>query len=475
MIPVVYNFWVTLLLPVALKWAEGEPTSWSAWVTPLVVIALLIVLNGLYVAAEFAIIGTRSTQMKELAAEGNKTASHVLHILEHPAEQDKYIATAQLGITIASLGLGMYAEPAVAHLIEPYLASWFGIENTLTLHSISSVMVLSVLTYLHVVVGEMVPKSIALSHASSTVLWISRPMGMSQAFLLPFVRGLNKLGNGLLRLLRLPPPQTRVHSPEEIEQIVQESAQSGLINEDEKDIIHKIFGFSDKVVGQVMTPRRKVLAVPVDISMSDLIEIVTHSNHSRFPVYEGNLDRIIGILHLHHLIKQILTSKGKVDLRLLIKQAPAVPEDMPIEEMLAIFKQQHIHMALVLDEFGGMAGVVTLEDLVEQVVGEVRDEFDEEPEPLEEVEPGVIEVDGSYLVADLIQRIYLGHEKELPDVNTVSGLIVTELGRPPQVDDECVYNENVRFVVVAVDGRAVARARIHYPVPPATSEPADDT
>ncbi len=433
------------------------------WLIPLVVIALLILLNGLYVSAEFAILGTRPSQMEEMSNNGNHTAAHILSILENPAQQDRYIATAQLGITIASLGLGMYAEPAVAHLIEPYLAAWFNITDSTTLHTISYILVLSVLTYLHVVVGEMVPKSIALTNASQMVLAISYPMRVSQKLLSPLVHLLNGIGGVLLRILNLPTPQTRIHSVEEIQQIVLESAASGFINEEEREIINNILDFGERTVGQVMTPRRKVQAISLDMPYDELIKLVIASRHNRFPVYEENRDHIAGILHLRDLAKQTVQNK-QFDLRLLVHPAPVVPEDERVEELLATFKQQRIHMAIVLDEFGGLAGIVTLEDLVEEVVGEVRDEFDVEREPLVELAPGVLEVAGNFLVDDLQGLVYLGEEDDLPDVETVGGLIVTQLGGPPKVGDVCTYRENIVFKVTAVDGLAVARARVEFPV-----------
>ncbi|MDA0242213.1 MAG: hemolysin family protein [Chloroflexi bacterium] len=451
--------------------AEGG-AGLVAWLIPLLVIALLIALNGLYVSAEFAIIGTRPSQMEEIARQGDPAAEHVMQILDDPRRQDQYIATAQLGITIASLGLGMYAEPALEHLLAPYLTSWFDLEAWATLfgstaenilHLLGYVLVISVITYLHVVVGEMVPKSIALSHAPQTALKVNPYMRVSYFSLTYLVRLLNALGAILLRLLRLRPPKSRVHSPQELEQLVTESAEGGFINDDERDIIHNIFNFGERYAAQVMTPRRKVQAIPVDIPEQELLNLVVNSNHNRFPVYQDSLDHVIGILHMQNLIKHSLLGKGSFDLRLLLNPAPAVPEDTAVEDLLTVFKQQHIHMAIVLDEFGGMAGVVTLEDLVEEVVGEVQDEFDVEHEPYVEISPGVLELAGTYLLAHLIEDVSLGDEDELPEVETVGGLVVTALGRPPQVGDELLLNENIHFKVLAIDGLAIARLQVTFP------------
>lgn len=446
--------------------AEGALPSITVLIVPLIIILLLILLNGLYVSSEFAIIGVRPTQLEQMVNDGDKKAQRVLDILESRPRQDQYIATAQLGITIASLGLAMYGESRISHFIEAYLTGWFDLSESVA-YGVGYFVALGLLTYLHVVVGEMVPKSLALSDASGTALRLSRTMQVSQTILSIPVHILNGIGSLLLKLFRVPPAhgQSRLLAPEELELVVTESAEGGLIEEDAEEMIRNIFDFSDRTVGQVMTPRTKVQAIPSDIPMDDLLTLVTESRHSRFPVYNGNLDHVLGILHLKDLIRQSIKPAASFDLRLILRAAPAVPEDQLVETLLAAFKQQRLHMAIVLDEFGGVAGVVTLEDLVEEVVGEVRDEFDLEKEPYVEIAPGVLEVAGDYLVDDLIEEVYIGSQSSLPDVETVGGLIIAKLGRPPQVNDEVIYGEQVHIKVLDVDRRAVARVRIEFPVP----------
>lgn len=454
---------------VLLVTAFQELPSLVVLIVPAIVILILVLLNGFFVAAEFAIIGVRPTQLEQMADEGSKIARRVLGVIESRRKQDQYIATAQLGITMASLGLAMYGEPKIAHFIEPYLARLFGDEPSLaTVHTIGSIIALSLLTYLHVVLGEMIPKALALMDPARLVLILARPMQLSLAVLRIPVLVLNAIGNMMLKVFQVPPVEghQRVLSPEEIELIVAESAEGGLINIDEEEMILNIFDFGDRVVEQVMTPRTKVQAIPHDITYEELLKFVTESSHSRFPVYEGDLDHIVGILHLKDLVRQAVKPESPFDLRLILRSAPAVPEDYPVGTLLAAFKRQRLHMAIVLDEFGGLAGIVTLEDLVEEIVGEVRDEFDLEKEPYMEIEPGVLEVDGSYLVDDLVEVVYLGSEEELPDVETVGGLVVSWLGRLPQKGDEIVHNEEIRFKVLDVDRRAVSRVRIEYPVAP---------
>lgn len=459
--------WPSIFLVLAAFLQNNEGSTASLLVV-LLIILILVLLNGVFVAAEFAIIGVRPSRMEQLADEGNARARKVLGILRSNREQDRYIATAQVGITLASLGLGMYGEPQIASFLEPLLARVLdGAVSGPLLHTIAFIISLSFVTYLHVVIGEMVPKSQALTIADKAVLWLIWPMSVAQAVLSPAVSFLNAIGNWLLlNVLRIQPAQgqLRLHSPEELELIVSESAEGGFLNEEEEEMILNIFDFSERQVGQVMTPRRKVQAIASDMPLDEMLSFVARSNYSRFPVYDVDLDHVTGILHLRDLVQQQLHKRGSFDVRLIVRPAPSVPEYQPVEKLLAAFKRQRIHMAIVLDEFGGMAGIVTLEDLIEEVVGEVRDEFDVEKEPFALVEPGIIEVAGNFLLDDLSDHVYLGDEETLPDVETVGGLIITALGRPPQRGDEVVADSDVRFVVLDIDGLAVARARVEYPI-----------
>jgi CBS domain containing-hemolysin-like protein len=452
----------SVLFAFARQTADGSAGSYL--LTTFLIIGFFVLLNGLFVAAEFSIIGVRSTQLEQMVDNGDTLAGRVLAIVTSRSHQDQYIATAQLGITIASLALAMVGEPRIAHFVEPLLTSW-GLELALV-ETLGYFIALGLLTYLHVVIGEMVPKSLALSSPANMSLYLSGPMGVSGWVLKLPVRVLNKIGIWMLRLFRVPPAEghARVLSPEEIELIVAESTEGGLLNEDEQEMILNIFEFSERVVEQVMTPRTRVQAIPYDVTRESLLKIVTESRHSRFPVYVKDRDHVIGILHLKDLIQQTIDSPTRFNIRSLLRPAPAVPQDMSVETLLAAFKRQRLHMAVVLDEYGGMAGVVTLEDLVEEVVGEVRDEFDQEKDPYVELEPGVLEVDGNYLVDDFDEGFW-GDEELLPDVETVGGLVITKLGRPPQVGDQVTYNEMVIITVLAIDRRAVARVRIEYPNP----------
>jgi CBS domain containing-hemolysin-like protein len=460
----------------AVAATEGLPTA-ADLVVPIIVVALLVAINGFFVAAEFAIIGVHPNQIEELASHGSRRAQRVLAILESPRAQDQYVATARLGVAVATLGLGMYAQSHIAYLIEPHLAHWFGGDaSPATIYFAALAVSLSLLIYLHILLGEMAPKSLALASPAKMALFLARPMALMQKLLTWPVRLLNGISLLLLRLFKIRPAEghARLHSLEELELLVVESAESGQLSEDEGEMIRNIFDFSDRTAGQVMTPRPKVQAIPYNLPYDELLELVTQSRHSRFPVYEGDLDHVIGILHLKDLVRQHLRTKGKFDLRLIIRPAPSVPENKPVEQLLASFKMQRLHMAIVRDEFMGVAGVVTLEDLVEEVVGEVRDEFDLEKEPFIKLGPGLLEMDGAYLLDDLMDHVDLGDKESLPEVETVGGLIVTGLGRPPQAGDQMVHHNGVIFTILDIDGLAVARVKVEYEVADNGEESGDD-
>ncbi len=462
-------FALSLPLPIFMITAAttDELPGLNTLLVPGLIIILLVILNGLFVVAEFAIIGVRPSRIEQMAIDGNRVARGVFTILESNEKQNRYIATAQLGITIASLGLGMYGEPQIAHFIEAYLAQYLGLDIHDTLITTTGYLIaLSLLTYLHIVVGEMVPKSLALAAPDRAVLTIAQPMRLMQTIFSWPVRLLNGIGNGLLHVFRIPPAEghARLHSPEELELIVSESVEGGLISKSEEEIIRNIFDFAERYVHQVMTPRNKVEAVPQDITLPDLLQQMADSHYSRLPVYQEDLDHIVGILHVKDLVRYQARTKGTFDIRLLLRPVPVVPENYPADKLLSIFKRRRTHFAIVLDEFGGTAGIVTLEDLVEEVVGEVRDEFDLEKEPLVEVTPGLLEVAGDLLLADIEDYVDLGDEEALPDIETIGGLIMAELGRVPQVGDQVILRNAIYFTVLAVDGLAVARARIEYPL-----------
>jgi CBS domain containing-hemolysin-like protein len=427
---------------------------------PFFVIAILILLNGLFVAAEFSIIGVRKSRMEQLAEEGNQTADWVRRVLDDSRRTDRWIATAQLGITLASLGLGMYGEPVIAHLIEQPLHDWFGFSDT-AVHTVSFVGALSIITYLHVVIGEMVPKSLALQKPEGTVLSLTRPMRLSGRIFSVPVTALNQIGLLVLRVLRIPPPAegSRLYTADDLEHIIIESSVSGLVEDFEQELAANIFDFSERRVGQAMTHRTSITAIPVTTSQPHILEMVASTPFSRVPVFQDNIDDIVGFLHIKDFVRQQIAEEP-YDLRALLREPFFVPEMLPVGELLATFRAQRQHMAIVIDEHGGTLGLVTLEDLIEEVVGEVRDEFDTEEEPpVTVVAPGHIVVQGNVQLDDIDE--YVAIDRHGHDVQTVGGLVLAELGRRPYKNDQITLGA-VTLRVEAVERLSVTRVSVRF-------------
>ena len=421
-------------------------------------IAGLLLVNGLYVAAEFAAISSRATRIQQLVDGGNAVARSIRRLLRDPVKQDAYFATSQLGITLASLGLGMYGEHQLVHAFEPRvhaLGAWAVPVSGL----LATIIAVLVLTFLHVVLGEMVPKSVALRHPETTALRLHLPMQASRVVFAPFVWVLNKIGDAVLWLLRIPPTAAheRILSPEELEMVIEESTERGLLDHREGQILIGIMDFSDRMVHEVMTPRTRIEAFPVTLDEATLAQRLSTSGHTRFPVFDTDIDHVVGILHLKDFIRWQLAADRAFDLARLLRPVRQVPELMLVEELLEIFRRERRHVAIVFDEYGGTAGLVSLEDLIEEVVGEVRDEFDVEAAPVEHLADGTLSVRGDVLVDDLDELVDLPDDH--PDAATVGGLVLTLLGRPAERGD-MVRLGHVTLTVEAMDGRAVGRVRV---------------
>ncbi|MCS6828756.1 MAG: hemolysin family protein [Caldilinea sp.] len=428
---------------------------------PLAVIALLILLNGLFVAAEFGIASAPRTRLQQLAEEGVAAARRALDILRTPRKLNRYISTAQIGITVASLGLGMYGEHTVADWIVHALEEESRLSGAVA-HTIATIVAVGLLTYLHIVFGEMAPKSLALQHPVETAIRVERAMAIGERLFLPLIVFLNWAGDAILRLFRLPPvsPAERLASSAELAYIVEESTARGLLDQTEQAYIENIFEFHERTVAQIMTPRNRMAAIPVTADERQVLETLTFQPHSRYPVYEGDRDYIVGILHAKDVARSIVNFPGAFDLRACMRPPLFVPETLPLEEMLQRFRRNHVQIAIVLDEFGGTAGLVTMEDLVEEIVGEIQDEFDVESAPLEVLDARHVRVRGDLLVDELAQ--HLGLKIEHPEAETVGGLIMAELGAVPSVGAKVFY-ANLAFTVEQMQGMAVASALVELP------------
>jgi CBS domain containing-hemolysin-like protein len=429
---------------------------------PLVIISVLILLNGLFVAAEFSIVAVPPTRITKRADEGSSAARRVLSILRDPQRQNRYLATAQVGITVVSLGLGMYGEHVLAEWFETLFHSLGRLAEPVA-HTVATILAVGVLTYLHVVIGEMIPKSLALQAAERTVLSLDQPMTWMERIFRPLVFILNEIGNWIVRLMGIPPLDIaeRLYSPEELELIVDESFEVGLLESSEQLFIENIFDLSERDVGQVMTPRTRVDGIEVTADLDKIMNHICETRQTRYPIYEGDLDQIVGILHVKDLARQrVSVDRSATDLRELARPPVFIPESLSLDNLLIRFRKEHLQIAIVIDEFGGTAGLVTLEDLMEEVVGEIQDEFDQEIEPIEELSPEVLRVRGDLILAELNQL----YDLDLPhrEVDSIGGLVMASLGRIPKPGD-VVEAGGARFEVETVEGLAVQTLIVRLP------------
>jgi CBS domain containing-hemolysin-like protein len=420
---------------------------------PVVVILLLVLANGLFVAAEFAIVGASRASIDHQATRGNRLARRVAAILAEPKQQDRYIATTQIGISIASLGLGMYGE----HIMAEWIARWlepYDASPWIAAHALASGIAIGILTYMHIVIGEMVPKALALQSADRTVLYVSPVIETLEVAMKPLVIALNATGNAMLRLVgvhRAEVESERYHTPEELEFIVRESHEGGMLRGESGKILRELFEFGDLTAGQAMVPRVRMFGIPSESEIDELRQIVRTHPHTRYPVYSGDLDHIIGSVHIKALLRHFVAGRPVTarDARPL----PHLPATTPLDEVLAAMRRYRAQMAVVMDEYGGTAGIVTMEDLFEEVVGEIEEGRGRAP--IARDPAGRLLVRGTVRLKDAGDA--LGVPLERPDVQSVSGLVLAQLGRPAVPGDVVTWN-GVRIEVTAVAGAGVADA-----------------
>jgi CBS domain containing-hemolysin-like protein len=431
---------------------------------PVAIIVFLVIANGLFVAAEFAIVGAPRSSIEHQASQGSRLAQRVLHVLEDPMRQDRYIATTQIGISVASLGLGMYGEHWLADRLEPFFVR-FETLGWLAAHTVASVIAIAVLTYLHIVIGEMVPKALALQRADKTVLYVSPLIRGLQHAILPLVVSLNSVGIHLLRLVgieRREVDRERYHTAEELQFIVRESQEGGLLRGEAGEILRDLFEFGDRTAGEVMVPRVLLKGIPVGAEPDELRAIVRTHPHTRYPVYSGDLDNIIGSLHIKEILRHLVSNQpiAARDARAL----PYVPGPAYLDEVLAAMRRFRAQMAVVMDQHGGTAGLVTIEDLFEEVVGDI-DEGRSRTAIVREAD-GRVRVRGTVRLDEASEALgsSLAHEK----ITTISGLVLLLLNRPAHNGDVVTWR-NVRIEVALTAGRGVGEALLSVTKPPAAS------
>lgn len=431
----------------------------------LLFVFVLVLLNGFFVAAEFALVKVRATRIQELAGSGNVRAKYAMKVV---GRLDAYLSATQLGITLASLGLGWVGEPAISHLIVTPLLSFMGVTDATLNQTISVAIAFAVITFLHIVLGELAPKSLAIQKSEMVSLWTSAPLLFFYRLFLPAIWLLNGAANGLLRLLGVEPATEHeaAHTEEEIRILMSQSAKSGHIDKDEMALFDNIFEFSDRIAREVMLPRTDMNCLYTNLSFSDNMRLVHETKHTRYPVAMEEKDRIIGFVH----ITDLLTADPDQVLALedFMRPILTVPESMEVSRVLKLMQKHRSQIAIVIDEYGGTAGLLTVEDLLEEIVGEIRDEFDAEERPHVEVNGRIASVDGRMLIEELNDMLGLSIEDE--EVDSIGGWLFKQLESKPVIGQKVTADGHVFEVAEAERFRIV---RVHIYESELTGRPKD--
>jgi CBS domain containing-hemolysin-like protein len=419
----------------------------------IVVVAALILVNAVYVAAEFAAVSARRSRIRQLAEEGNRLASWLLPILERPVLLERYIGACQIGITVSGLVLGAYAQATIADALTPWVA-WAGFQEA-TARSASIVIVLLVLTVAQVIFAELVPRSLALRYPTYAALYAVIPMAPSMWLYRPFITWLNATGLLLRRLIGAPPRAHRhIHSPEEIELLIAESRDGGLLEPDEHRRLRRALRLNARQAKQLMVPRTEISAIDINTPLSVVNRLVAQSPYSRLPVYRDSIDNIVGMLHTKDLVRWLVSGTKHDNLESIIRPIAIAHESVTADRVLRHLRERRTHQALVVDEFGGTAGLITLEDVLAELLGDVGDEF-KSGEPVAETLPdGRYRLPGQMLVDDAAAFL---NTKWETNAATVNGLITEALGHLP-TPHELVVIGDVEFEVEVVRRRAVVSA-----------------
>jgi len=414
----------------------------------LVAVLAIVVGNAFFVAAEYALVTARRSRLSELAETGSVRARIALRIMDSPM---RFIGTVQLGITGFSILLGAIGEPLVEH--------WF--DEPLLSGGVAFLIAYSFVTYLHVTLGELVPKAVALARKEETALWVALPIEAVFVASYPLVWVLQESANLFTRLFGIQPAPAGViaHTEEEIRMIVAQAEETGEIEHEEREMLYKVFDFAEKEVSDVMVPRPEVVALSIDLPPTECLQAAMEAPFTRYPVYRGSLDEIVGILHVRDLFREAnrVGGIGQVEIEKLVRPAHIVPETKDLAALLHDFRRTKEHMAIVVDEYGAMEGIVTLEDLLEEIVGEIEDEFDLPDESVERLGDGRVRVDGTFPIDDFNEQFAVAIPVE--DYHTLAGFVFGLIGRAPEPGDE-VEHEGLRFTVLDVEGSRIERLEV---------------
>jgi putative hemolysin len=414
----------------------------------IILVLFLVLGNAFFVAAEYALVTARRSRLEEIATQGSRRARIALRIMDSPV---RFIGTVQLGITAFSIALGAIGEPLVEHFLDPVLAQ-----------TVSFILAFTIVTYLHVTLGELVPKAIALTKNETTALWVALPIEAVFLATYPIVWLLQESANRFTNLFGIEPAAAGVvaHNEQEIRMIVAAAEDTGVIATTEEEMLYKVFDFADKEVHEVMVPRPEVVAISISLPTEEALASLLESPYTRYPVYRDSLDEIAGILHVRDLFSA-LHDRGmaQVEIEQLLRPVYIVPETKDLAALLAEFRKQNQHMAVVVDEYGAMQGIVTLEDLLEEIVGEIEDEFDLPDESVERLDDRHIRIDGTFPIDDFNEQF--GTEIDAEDYHTMAGMVFGEIGHAPEVGDE-VTVDGIMLKVVEIEGSRIQRLEVEF-------------
>ncbi|AET60881.1 hemolysin family protein [Paenibacillus terrae] len=417
----------------------------------LFIVFALVLLNGFFVSAEFAMVKVRSSRIEALVEAGNKKAVYAANMLHN---LDAYLSACQLGITLASLGLGWIGEPAIAHLIEPvFTAAGLG---PVYVHGTAVVIAFIVITILHIVLGELAPKTIAIRKSETITLYSAMLMTWFYKLMYPFIWALNGMANSLLRLFRLEPVSEyddSAHTGDEIRILMKESNKSGLIDNTELALVDNIFDFTDTTAREIMIPRTEMICLYSNESTEENLAIAMESMRTRYPICAEDKDHIIGFIHIKDLLRA-----NKLDTRTMIRPILAVPESTQISDLLKRMQRSKTQIAILIDEYGGTSGMVTLEDIMEEIVGEIQDEFDQERPGCEQINDEEFSIDGMLLIDEVNDRFGLNLDHE--DYDTVGGWLYSHVEVIPPQPGQSVEFEGCQFVVEEIENKRISRIRL---------------
>jgi len=446
--------------------AQDAASAGASLGTKLLLVLLLVLVNGVFAMAEAAMLSVRRSRVEQLVEEGNRRAATLARLLAEPTQM---LSTLQVGVTLVSFfSAGAAAEVAVRPLAQLLRDRFPGTPLSDSAQAIAFATVLLAASLISLVVGEITPKSIAVRHSEHIALWSAYPIDGLRRLLLPVVRLVTAMSNLLVKPFGGTAAfHASAMSEDELKIMVEQSEEYGVIETEEKEMIHSIFDLGETRVSQVMTPRLDITAVEADASIETLVEAVTSSGHSRLPVYDDDLDNIVGIVHAKDVLRSVVSEGGRASIRSLMRPPYFIPETKRVSDLLAEFRTYRRQVAIVRDEYGTVTGIVTIEDLIEEIVGEIQDEYDVEEPTVRQMEDGTSSVDARISIADFNERMGTALPEEESD--TLGGLVFSLLGHQPEQGEIATW-DGLEFLVEATDGRRIQRVRVSKAAPAAKTE-----